>query len=347
LIGDIIVTNILASACLVLLVYFFDINEKEPPWTLVKVYIFSILLTFLFGKLKYFLFTRFEWQFPVLFENYIVAGFFEELLKLIVILIFVWHLKSFNEEIDGVIYFLIVAAGFAVLENVGYAFRFVLHPFIFGMKTGQMGIYKKALQDIVVLRAVSGHIFINVVSGVFLGFAKRMRKWWLLIPGFIVSVLLHGTWNQMGHTGYLGYFVLAFFIMDVILFIWLVRRSFYFKFIKRLKTRIECLIQQARRINLKQDVIILMEGILRKMDCLRRLEGDELKKQAKVILEALPSQVDTVYLEGKSGLVERLLKINGILSFDRKKTGLTFWFLLFLKFLIPGFFILTVLMYLT
>ena len=54
MIGDIIVTNILASACLVLLVYFFDVNEKEPPWTLVKVYICAILLTFIFGKLKQF-----------------------------------------------------------------------------------------------------------------------------------------------------------------------------------------------------------------------------------------------------------------------------------------------------
>ena len=107
------------------------------------------------------------------------------------------------------------------------------------------------------------------------------------------------------------------------------------------------LIQEAKKISLKEDVVILMDGILNKLDCLRRLEGDELKKQAMVIMEALPAHVDTVYLEGKEGLVERLLKINGILSLDRKKTGLTFWFLLFLKFLIPGFFILTVLMYLT
>jgi RsiW-degrading membrane proteinase PrsW (M82 family) len=346
LIGDIIVTNILASACLVLLVYFFDINEKEPPWTLVKVYICAILLTFVFGKLKQFLFARFDWHFSVLFENYVVAGLFEEALKLVIVLIFVWHLKSFNEEIDGIVYYLVVAAGFTVLENIGYSYQFVLRPFVFGIQTGQMGIYKKALHDIVVLRAVSGHIFINVVSGVFLGFAKRKHKWWLLVPGLIVSVLIHGTWNQMGYTRYLGYFVLVLFIIDVVLFIWVVRKSFYFKFLRRLKCRMKSLIHEAKKINLKQDVILLMEGISGKLECLRRLEGDELKKQAMVITETLPRHVDTIFYEGKSGLIEKLLKINGILSLDRKKTGTMFWFLLFLKFLIPGFFVLTVLIHL-
>ena len=65
-----------------------------------------------------------------------------------------------------------------------------------------------------------------------------------------------------------------------------------------------------------------------------------------VIMETLPKQVDTMYLEGKDGLIERLLKINGILSQDRNKTGFAFWGLLFLKFCIPGFFVLTVLIYL-
>jgi RsiW-degrading membrane proteinase PrsW (M82 family) len=346
LIGDIIVTNILASACLVLLIYFFDINEKEPPWTLVKIYICTILLTFIYGKLKQFLFAHFDWHFSVLFENYIVAGFFEEALKLLIVLIFVWRLKSFNEEIDGIVYFLVVAAGFTVLENIGYSFDFVFRPFVFGLKTGQMGFYKKALQDIVVLRAVSGHIFINVVSGVFLGLAKRMHRWWLLIPGGIVSVLLHGTWNQMGHTGYMGYFVIAFFIVDGILFVWIVRKSFYYKFLRRLKYRMKSLIQEAKKVGLKQDVILLMEGISDKLGCLRRLEGDELKKQAMVITETLPRHADTHFLEGGDGFIERLLKINGILSLDKKRTGSMFWFLLFLKFLIPGFFVLTVLIHL-
>ena len=55
MLGDIIIANVIASGLLVLLIYFLDLNEKEPPWTLVRIYIVSILVTFLFGKLKIFL----------------------------------------------------------------------------------------------------------------------------------------------------------------------------------------------------------------------------------------------------------------------------------------------------
>jgi len=344
MIGDIIIANILASACLVLLVYFFDINEKEPPWTLVRVYIFSILMTFLFGKLKGFLFAKFDWQFSVLVSNYIVAGFFEELLKFFVVMVFVWPLKSFNEETDGIIYYLIVAAGFAVLENVGYSFQFVISPYIYGLKSGDMGFYRDALQKIVLFRVVSGHIFINVVSGIFLGLAKRSHRWWLLAPGFVVSVLLHGTWNQMATFGYLGYYALAFLMLDGFLFIYSVRMSFYFKFMKRLKFRIKELIKQAKDLRLDKDVITLMEGIRGNVGTLRRMEGDVLKTQAMEITRVLPARVDAVSFAGKDGLIERLLKVNGILSRDKEKTGKGFWIGLFFKFSVLGFFLLLILM---
>jgi RsiW-degrading membrane proteinase PrsW (M82 family) len=344
LIGDIVIANVLASACLVLLIYFFDINEKEPPWTLVRIFIFSILMTFLFGKLKGLLFERFEWEFSILFSNYVIAGFFEELLKFLVVLIFVWPLKSFNEETDGIIYYLVVAAGFAVLENVGYSFQFVISPYVYGLQTGQMGVYRDALQKIVLFRAVSGHIFINVVSGFFLGLAKRKHRWWLLIPGFIVSVLLHGTWNQTATMGFLGYYVLAFLLLDVALFLWTVRMSFYFKFMKRLKFRVKELIREAKEGGLDKDIVTLMEGIKANVGTLRQMEGDVLTNQAKEITQTLPPRVDAVPRGGENGLIERLLKVNGLLSRDRQKSGKWFWMGLFMMFSVSGFFVLLILM---
>ena len=346
MIGDIIISNALASAGLVLLIYFFDLNEKEPPWTLVRIYVLTILMTFLFGKLKGFLFTRYQWEFSVLFTNYVVAGFFEELLKFIVVLVFVWPLKSFNEESDGIIYYLIVAAGFAVLENVGYSFQFVVSPYIYGVQTGDMGVYRDALQKIVLFRAVSGHIFINVVSGFFLGLAKRKHRWWLLVPGFFASVLLHGTWNQMAYMGFLGYFALGFLALDVGLFVWTVRMSFYFKFMRRLKFRMKELIQQAEAQGLDEDIVVLMQGIRDNVGGLRQMEGDVLAVQAKEIIQFLPSRVESVPTEGEGGLVERLLRVNGLLGRDRTKSGGRFWVGLFLRFAILGFLVLTMLMYL-
>lgn len=346
MIGDIIIANVIASACLVLLIYFFDINEKEPPWTLVKIFVFSILLTFLFGKLKGLLFAHFKWEFPIWFDNFVVAGFFEELLKFIVVMAFAWRLKSFNEETDGIIYYLVVAAGFAVLENVGYSFQFVISPYVYGLQSGEAGIYQDALQKIVLFRAVSGHIFINIVSGVFLGLARRRHRWWLLIPGFIISVLLHGMWNQMATWGYLGYFALGFIALDGVLFYTTLRMSFYYKFMKRLKDRMKELIQDAKEKNLDKDIITLMDGIRRNVKTLKQMEGDMLNERAKEIIQILPPRIDAVPRKGEGGLIERLLKVNGLLGRARETVGFRFWLGIFVRFSVTGFILLMILMHL-
>ncbi len=344
MISDIIIANVVASGCLVLLVYLFDLNEKEPRWTLVRIFILSILATFLFGKLKAFLFHRYAWEFTPLIDNYLVAGFFEELLKFLIVMIFVWRLKSFNEETDGIIYYLIVAAGFTVLENVGYSFQFVINPYVYGMTTGEMGLYHSALQKIVLLRAVSGHVLVNVVSGYFLGLARRHHRWWLLVPGFVASVLLHGAWNQTAMMGFIGFYALALVLLDGVLFYSTIRMSFYFKFIRRLKYRIQDLIRQAKEAALSPDVIILMESIRRSVGVLRQMEGSVLTEKAKDITQTLPARVNTVSLRGEGGLLERLLHVNGILHGGSQDTSWRFWIGLFFMFSVSGFFVLMLLM---
>ncbi|MFO7889235.1 MAG: PrsW family intramembrane metalloprotease [bacterium] len=344
MIGDIIISNILASGCIVLLIYFFDINEKEPPWTLVRLFIISIIATFLFGKLKSFLFNYYDWQFDPLFSYFIVAGFFEEFLKILLVLLFVWPLKSFNDKGDGIVYYLVIAAGFSVLENVGYSFKFVINPFIFGLKTGEMDFYHEALRKIVLFRAVSGHILINIISGFFLGYAKIGKKYWLLIPGFAVSVILHGFWNFTASLGYINLYIIFLLIIDIILFFIITRSSFYYKFMKRLKKRLKILINSAKEHSIDKNVIILMEGILTNIGVLRQMEGPELTKNAKYITTTLPAKIDEIPVRGEGGLVEKLLKVNTVLAKQKKKISIEFWIKLFSMFVISGFVILIVLM---
>ncbi|MEJ2628740.1 MAG: PrsW family glutamic-type intramembrane protease [bacterium] len=344
MIGDIIIGNVLASGCIVLLIYIFDINEKEPPWTLVRLFLISIIATFLFGKLKAFLFDYYKWQFDPIFSFFVVAGFFEELLKFILVLIFVWPLKSFNDKTDGIVYYLVIAAGFSVLENVGYSFQFVINPFIFGLKTGNMNFYHEALRKIVLFRAVSGHFFINLISGFFLGYARMNKKYWMLIPGFILTVILHGLWNFTASLGYINYYIIFLILVDVILFYIITRSSFYYKFMKRLKKRIKSLIDAARIKSIDINVITLMEGILANIGFLRQMEGPELTKNAKYITLTLPAKIDEIPIRGKGGLIEILLKINTILAKEKKKAGIGFWIKLFLMLVISGFLILILLM---
>jgi hypothetical protein len=233
------------------------------------------------------------------------------------------------------------------VENVGYSFQFVISPYIYGLQSGEAGVYKDALQKIVLFRAVSGHILINIISGVFLGLAKRKHRWWLLIPGFVISVLLHGLWNQMATLGYLGYFALCLLALDILLFYWTIRLSFYYKFMKRLKFRLKELIWHANEKDLDIDIITLMDGIRRTIKTLKQMEGDVLNDRAKAIIQILPARIDAVPRDGKDGLIERLLKVNGLLGRARETVGFRFWSGLFVRFSVIGFILLMVLMHLT
>jgi len=344
MIGDIIITNIIASGVLVLLVYLFDLNEKEPPWTLVKIYIISILFTFAFGKIKSILFGHYGLEFPTWIEHYFIAGFAEELLKLLVVLLFVWHLKSFNEEIDGVIYYLVVAAGFTVLENVGYSFRFVIDPYLFGLETGQMSPYQDALQRIVLLRMFSGHIFINVTTGVFLGFAKQRHRAWLIVPGFITAVLIHGTWNLAAMNGFLGWYMLGILMLNIWIFVWTVRKSFYYKVMIRLKNRMRSLVRQAKERKINPDVIVLLENVSRNLTSLRRLEGGLLKKTIREIIVSMPRRTQFNTETDEKKLLDQIVHVNGLIGNESGNTRQLFLLSLFARFAVPGFVVLLILM---
>jgi RsiW-degrading membrane proteinase PrsW (M82 family) len=344
LVGDIIIANAIASAFLMVLIYFFDINEKEPPWTLVRIYAISIILTFIYGKLFALIFKPGQTEYGTLFTHFFLAGFCEEFWKFLIVLVFVWPLKSFNEEADGIVYYLIVAAGFTVLENVGYSFHFVLNPFILGLKTGEMGLYRTAVTQIVLLRWISGHIFVNVISGVFLGLAKKRKKIGLLIPGFLISVILHGFWNQFAVIGYLLPYAILLLGADIWAFICTVKQSFYYKCMKRLKLRMKGLIAEAGSMHLPDEFMVLMRSVYSDLGAIGRMQGEVMIQQVKTINELLPPGLKESRLEGEDGLIMRFLKIFGILGRDRKATMGGFWFGLYLKFVLTGFFLLTVIM---
>jgi RsiW-degrading membrane proteinase PrsW (M82 family) len=341
--GDVVIANLLASAGLVLLIYLFDYNEKEPVWTLVGLYVLFILATFDFGKVKALLFTRFGWHPPFWVTAFFVAGFCEEAVKLVLMLAFVWRLRSFDEESDGIIYYLVAAAGFSVMENVGYSLLYVVVPYLKGMHSGEFHQYGSALKQIVLLRMVSGHIFFNVVSGFFFGLARfsRHRMW---IPlGFVLSVALHGFWNEAALNGWLLWYALGLFIVDAVLIAVSVRRSFYFKFMTRLRGHVGSLVREAKESGLGGDLVVLMEGILANVKRLRTLEGKELKSQARAFILALPAHANSVPLDGPDGLTARLLRLNGILGRDLVRTGWMWWGGIFLRFFLAGFIVLMIL----
>ena len=106
----------------------------------------------------------------------------EELWKAVVLMVAAFPYRFFNEPLDGVVYAVLVAMGFATMENILYAYRFGFDTIIVRAFT-----------------AVPAHLVFAVVIGYFAGLAKfnPQSRILLLAQGFGLAVLLHGAYDVL------------------------------------------------------------------------------------------------------------------------------------------------------
>ena len=146
----------------------------------------------------------------------VVAPIVEEGFKLLAVLLICWRSRHFNQLIDGTIYAISCALGFAAVENLFY-----------GLSGGFGLLGARALL------APIGHPLFTGVSGFYLARAKFEGNAWRLCQGLLFAVLLHAGWNLgpglMRETGDASYSVV--FLAVVLLYAWLLRR-----FLRRLGT---------------------------------------------------------------------------------------------------------------
>ena len=64
--------------------------------------------------------------FKLFFYSILFVGLIEELFKFICLMAVPYFRKEFNEPLDGIVYAVLIAMGFATLENIIYADRFGL-----------------------------------------------------------------------------------------------------------------------------------------------------------------------------------------------------------------------------
>ena len=123
-------------------------------------------------------------------EAYLVAGATEESLKLLMVLLYVYHQVHFDEVMDGILYTAASSLGFAMLENVLYVVQG-------GIGTGVLRAFT----------AVPLHASASGIMGYFVGrskFAKgAIRPVWLLF-GLAIAIFIHGTydWTAMSGGGF-------------------------------------------------------------------------------------------------------------------------------------------------
>ena len=139
---------------------------------------------------------------PNLFLSFLWVGIVEEFFKYLAVRVTVYRSKEFNEVMDGMVYMVSAALGFAATENVGYMLGF-------GYAVG----FSRAILSYL------AHISFSAILGYYMGRAKIEGRKNLIWVGFALAIFLHwlydaflvaGTLESFGGFFLLGIMVLVF-----------------------------------------------------------------------------------------------------------------------------------------
>ncbi len=162
-----------------------DRFEKEPKWLMAVAFVLGAVITYP-TMLMEGLAANLGWEesgnfFKVFFFALLFVGLIEEFFKFICFAL-PYFRKDFNEPLDGIVYAVLIAMGFATLENIIYADRF--------------GISTVALRA---FTAVPAHGAFAVIMGYYVGLSKQdqnnLERWKKIGFGLGLAAFLHGLYD--------------------------------------------------------------------------------------------------------------------------------------------------------
>ncbi len=134
----------------------------------------------------------------ILNQNFIKAGFLEELVKFAFVLFFFKSLpfEEFPEEYDGMLYFGAVGGGF---------FLYIFSRTNYFWQIGETAMTHSVFGSMMLYRSYPGHILLGALAGYFLGKArhskKKEKKIRYISGGFLIAVFAHGLFNTIAGAG--------------------------------------------------------------------------------------------------------------------------------------------------
>ncbi len=175
---------VLPALAISFLIYKIDKYDREPHLNLFICFIIGMLITYPAMQLEGLeIATQLDGRmelWAVLLSSFVVVALSEELFKFLALILYAFPRKAFNEPLDGIVYSVMIAMGFATVENVIYAERF-------GMQT----IIVRAFT------AVPAHAIFAIFMGYYVGMAKfdKARRIQLVLMGLLWAVIVHGTYD--------------------------------------------------------------------------------------------------------------------------------------------------------
>lgn len=139
------------------------------------------------------------------FFAFIVVALSEELSKFLMLRLYAYPRKAFDEPLDGIVYAVMVGMGFATIENIGYVMQH-------GMATGIVRMFL----------SVPAHGTFAVLMGYYVGLAKfdASKRLWHFIQGIFWAVFFHGAFDFflfIKESSYLWLGAFASFIVAILL----------------------------------------------------------------------------------------------------------------------------------
>lgn len=179
-----LIIAITPAIALGLAAYYTDRFDREPLRLLMKSFLFGMLSVFPIIIVEKILMSLnfFSGLLASAYFAFIVAGFTEEFFKREVVLRVVYNHKEFNEKLDGIIYAVFAALGFATVENIMYVLvSYSANPYV-GLSRG--------------IFSVPAHVLMGVTMGYYLSLAKfsyneNLERMYLR-KALIIPALLHG-----------------------------------------------------------------------------------------------------------------------------------------------------------
>ncbi len=229
------ISAVLPVVLLLIFIYRKDKYQPEPIGKLLLTFFVGCFSVIPAGIQETFLmlFAPSDEVLPVLnglYDGYVVAGFSEELWKLILLMLVIWRSPHFDEYFDGIVYAAYLSLGFACVENIGY------------VMSGEDQMGTALMRG---LLAVPAHFLFAVIMGYHLSLAKfdpssRGRH---LFHALLYPALMHGTYDALlmissnlgadGETFNIacGVLTVVFIVFDIKMWHWGLKR------IKRLQER--------------------------------------------------------------------------------------------------------------
>ena len=188
---------------LVLVIYFYRQDRKSEPVMLVwKVFVLGFFSVIPAAALELFLepFASLSGYYQnLLARAFIVAAVVEEGIKLLVVMLYVYKKKDFDEVTDGIVYTITASLGFACFENILYSSG--------GLST-------------VLLRAFSAvplHAIASGIMGFYIGKSKFGDRN-AISTGFAAAVFIHGLYDFLLFRGGAP----AFLVIPLLIICWFI-----------------------------------------------------------------------------------------------------------------------------